>query len=478
MEAGATQAATAHLERLAASPRPRLLFVAHAFGGGVRRHIEELAASIAGEAEVLLLQPAPGGHAALRWMRAGAQLALFPQMRADWEALVSLLRALGVARVHLHHVHGFGEEVLRLPGRLGCPHDVTLHDHFPICPNYHLTAGDGRYCGGEPGCGRCLEAGPAQWPVSIEQWRTAFEEFLGAAARVIAPSTDCAERVRRFLPSVAPVFWSHPRGQAQAPRAPLRVLVPGAISPAKGMALLEACVRDAAARGLPLHFRVLGYTARPLPPWPTLPFSLTGEFEEGRLPELIALERGDVAFFPAQCPESFSYTLSDALDAALPIVATDLGALPERLAGRASTRILRWDSTPGEVNDALLACAAAAAARPAAPGQGTSFEEYRGRYLQGLPATSVARGGAIPDVPARWLDVPVEADPPTTTLAWLFADAVLCGRASSREKLARRTAEADALLAQLRERLSRIESSRSWRLTAPLRAIARWLRPR
>lgn len=477
MPPGATASAETALQRIAGSPRPRILFVTHAFGGGVRRHIDELAAGISADAEVLLLQPAPGGRAALRWLSAGEPLALFPEMRAEWEALVALLRALGVARVHFHHVHGFGEEILQLPVRLGCPHDVTLHDHFPICPNYHLTTGDGRYCGGEPGCQRCLEAGAAQWPMSIDQWRRVFEAFLAAAGRVIAPSMDCAGRVRRFLPSVAPVVWTHPRGPAQAPRAPLRVLVPGAISPAKGMALLEACVRDAAARGLPLHFRVLGYTARPLPPWPALPFSLTGEFEEGRLPELIALERGDVVFFPAQCPESFSYTLSDALDAALPIVATDLGALPERLAGRASTRVLRWDSPAGEVNDAILACAAAPA-EPPAPPQETSFEDYRARYLEGLPARGAATGHAIPAIPARWLEAPVEADPPTTTLAWLFGDGILCGRASSREKLARRAAEADALLARAHEHMARVEASRSWRLTAPLRALARWLRPR
>ena len=340
MEARATQSAGADLERIARSPRPRILFVTHAFGGGVRRHIDELAACIAADAEVLLLQPAYGGRVALRWIRDGESLALWPDAASDWQALLALLRALRVGRVHFHHVHGFAMDVLQLPRELDCAYDVTLHDHFPLCPEYHLTDGDGRYCGGEPGCRRCLQAGPAQWPLAIEQWRALFEVFLAGAGRVIAPSGDCAERVRRFLPSVSPVVWTHPRAPSPPPQAPLRVLVPGAISPAKGMALLEACVRDAAARRLPLHFRVLGYTAAPLPSWPALPFSLTGEFEEGRLPELLALERGDVVFFPAQCPETFSYTLSDALDSGLPIVATDLGALPERLAGRGVFR--RW----------------------------------------------------------------------------------------------------------------------------------------
>ena len=38
-------------------------------------------------------------------------------------------------------------------------------------------------------------------------------------------------------------------------------------------------------------------------------------------------------FFPAQVPETYAYTLSVALASGLPIVASALGALPERLAG-------------------------------------------------------------------------------------------------------------------------------------------------
>ena len=42
-------------------------------------------------------------------------------------------------------------------------------------------------------------------------------------------------------------------------------------------------------------------------------------------------------WFPAQWPETYSYTLSAAIDAGLPIVATRIGAFPERLEGRPLT---------------------------------------------------------------------------------------------------------------------------------------------
>jgi hypothetical protein len=54
-------------------------------------------------------------------------------------------------------------------------------------------------------------------------------------------------------------------------------------------------------------------------------------------------------------PETWSYTLSVALASGLPIVASALGAFPERLAGRANARLLPFDASASEWNDALLA---------------------------------------------------------------------------------------------------------------------------
>ncbi len=427
----ALEAAVAGFERLRLSQKPRVLFVSHAYGGGVRRHIDELANAIAPDAEVLLLTPRAGTALELRWLKPGESLAIWLDAKKEWERLVAVLSAVGIDRVHFHHVHGLPQEVLELPKRLGCPHDLTLHDHFPACPQYHMQDGDRRFCGGEPGCRRCLDQGPAQWALSIDEWRALFAPILETARKVIAPSGDSARRIAGFFPRCSPVVWPHPQAaHAIAPRA-LRVVVPGAISPAKGLGLLIACAQDAARRNLAIHFHVIGYVAHPVATWPEVPLTIGGEYREGELPALLAASGGDAIFFPGQVPETFSFTLSDALDTALPIVATNLGALPERLAGRPNARIVEWDAPPAGVNDALLALRTTRDAVPAATT--VSFEDYRGRYLEGL------RRGAPPaaamELASAWLEEPAETDPPTTTLAWLFDDAFLCGRALSREKL-------------------------------------------
>jgi GT2 family glycosyltransferase len=281
---GTRGAVSEALERLARSRLPRVLFVSHAFGGGVGRHIEDLAGALEGDAEILLAQPYRKSFIALRWLRAGEQLALWFHTADDWERMVQLLGAIGIDRVHFHHVHGWPQAVLDLPARLACPYDITLHDFFPACPEYHFTAADARFCGGAADCQRCLEARPAQWPLTIDAWRSLFARVLGGAGRVIAPSGDAASRLHTFFPAVRTEVWPHLYEPASQPAAPMRILVPGAISPEKGLGLLEACVADAAERGLPLHFRVLGYTARPIPQWPLAPYSLTGEYPRGASP--------------------------------------------------------------------------------------------------------------------------------------------------------------------------------------------------
>ena len=461
------------LERLARSALPRVVFVSHAFGGGVGRHIEDLARALEGDAEILLVQPYRKSYLQLRWLRAGETRALWFHTAQDWERLIALLAAIGIARVHFHHVDGWPQAVLDLPARLGCPHDVTLHDFFPACPEYHFTDGDGRFCGAGAECHRCLEARPAQWVLSIDAWRALFAGVLGGAGRVIAPSEDAARRLRTFFPGIQPKVWPHIDAAHAMPPAPLRILVPGAISPEKGLGLLEACVRDAAARNLALHFRVLGYTARAIAVWPELPYSLSGEYPEGRLAELIALEHGDAFFFPAQCPETFSYTLSAALDTQLAIVATDLGALPERLARRDNARIVPWQASAAAVNDVFIEIARARQAAHA-PRQAVDGADYRARYVEALPSSAKRPALPLPALEPRWLEDPREALHPWT-LAALFDDAIGCGRGSSLEILRRMTREADAQLEAARARPAP-QADVAPASDSPLRAFARLLK--
>ena len=339
--------------RLAASPRPRLLMVAHHWGGGVERHVRDLARLAAGTCEVLLLRPDGAGVVELAWLAEGEEFRAWFDA-AQWEAGVALLEAIGIDRMHFHHVHELPREALDLPARLGVAYDVTLHDYYPICPRYHLSPADGESCAGESACERCLDDGrPAQWGLGLADWRTLFHGFLRQAARVIVPSHDVARRVRGYFDDVTLLEWAHPEWPEAAP-AVFKVALLGAVSAIKGARLLEACVADAAARRLPLHFHVIGHVDRPMRTLPEAPLTIGGSYAEGELATRIALERPDAFLFLSQVAETWSYTLTTAMQTGLPIVATRVGAFPERLGTYPSHALAPSDATPASVNDALL----------------------------------------------------------------------------------------------------------------------------
>jgi GT2 family glycosyltransferase len=492
------------LARLASAPRGALVFVTHGWGGGVRRHVDELTALVADRCDVLELVPATGDHVLLR-QRDGA-LALHFALPGDEAVLAAALRALGVVRFHFHHVHGLPRAVLALPQALGVSYDCTLHDYTSICPQHVLADADGRYCG-EPdaaGCNDCIARRPNAWSLDIDAWRALLADFLAGAERRIVPSQDVANRLGSYLPYLAFEVWPHPESPpARLPRV-ARVAVLGTLSPEKGLAVVADCARDAKRRQLPLVFRVLGPTTAPLPRAPETPLSIAGAYDEGDLARLLAAERADALFFPAQVPETWSYTLSVALASGLPIVASDLGAFAERLADHPRAQRLAWNSSASAWNDALVVAARAGDAETVgvAPTGAMAPAEYRSRYLAALPADAPP-GAPLPVLEARHFAGPDAADRPALTLPALYAAGVLCGQAEARREFERRIEVAERdwqrevalrerevvlrererndmqrefdrqrfLLEAARARVEALESSTSWRLTAPLRAV-------
>lgn len=67
--------------------------------------------------------------------------------------------------------------------------------------------------------------------------------------------------------------------------------------------------------------------------WMNSSFSATGWYDESELDELIRAAQPDLFLFASTAPETYSFTLTKALQTGLPIVAPGHGAYPERLVG-------------------------------------------------------------------------------------------------------------------------------------------------
>lgn len=431
---------------------PRILLVTHALGGGIERHIADICALLSASIEVEVLRPA-GSNTVTLTQSDGTTLVWRSD---DWIRLADALRHRGYNRIHVHHVQGFAPAILDLPLALQLPYDLTLHDFYPFCPINSLSTPSGAYCG-EPdtaGCQACITARPHSWAWSIDVWRAAMRSFLGNAARVIVPSAFVAERIARHFPDVAVALRPHPpRAEWIAPPArQTKVVLLGGLARVKGLDVLLSSALAAKQDELPLAFCVLGYTEHVIPTWPALPIQVRGEYQDNELPDLLALERADVLWFPGQIPETYSYTLDVALASGLPIVASALGAVGERLHGRAGCTLLPADASSADWNRALIAATKAAGTAASWPGV-QSQQRLRDAYAQFLllpladapriPAAHDAEGEA-----ALHTQLPPGRELP---LSALFEHGVECGHRESRLALQQKIGEIGRDYALLKE---------------------------
>ncbi len=255
--------------------------------------------------------------------------------------------------VHVEHLMGLPVALVRAIERRRLPFVVTLWDYWWVCANAQLlTNYSQEVCDGPQGyvnCARCALArvGRGGWWPAIPAlalpltWRNhLLRGVLGAAAALIAPTEFVyrwyvehgapAERIVTLEPGL-----EQPTGGVNAtPRVggPLRLAYIGGISWQKGVHVLVEAVAGLAGQGElwiagdetfdPQY--VAGLRARS-----GVAVRFLGRLERSAVWEMLA--QVDVVVVPTLWYETFSFIISEAFAAGLPVVASRLGPLADRV---------------------------------------------------------------------------------------------------------------------------------------------------
>jgi GT2 family glycosyltransferase/glycosyltransferase involved in cell wall biosynthesis len=326
---------------------PTILVLSHNLDGGVRRHVHDIVERDAGRANYLVLEPASRGLALSVPALPGHPKLVLAAER--WRDVAEVARSAGVTRVHIHHLMGLDLDVRALIFELGVKFDVTVHDYFAICPQVTLLPWSaGPYCGepGPAGCDACIAHRPSHGATDILSWRLLWAWQFHEAERVFAPSQDALDRLRRhgvgararLVPHEPVVPGPWPLRPPTKPRGRLRVAVLGVLANHKGAQLVASVAM--AADPAKLELQLIGDTEATFPDAARDRMTIHGQYREGELLALLIKYRPHAVWFPAAWPETYSFTLSAAIEAGLPIVANEIGAFPERLAGRPLTWLI------------------------------------------------------------------------------------------------------------------------------------------
>jgi glycosyltransferase involved in cell wall biosynthesis len=339
--------------RVLVREKPRVLYVLHEATGGTPQTNRDLMVAIEDRVEPFLLvsdgwtlrvsRSIAGELVELDRIRLRQRVLVPETTRSDYrEAVAGLLVDLSVDLVHIRHLVGHTLDIPLVAKTLDVPVVTSLHDYYFICPTVHLLDEEARYCGGTctPGQGTCRV--PDRWATGVPHlkhgwvrvWQDRVRQTVGTSDVLVATTAAARDVYVNVYPTLREriaviehgrdlAAWE-PVEPAARSGSPIPVLVPGNIARHKGGDL----VRDLAelSRGR-LEFHFLGEVA---PEYRGLG-QTHGPYDRDRFIDRVREIRPRFVALFSIWPETYSHTLTEAWAAGIPVIASDLGALGERV---------------------------------------------------------------------------------------------------------------------------------------------------
>ncbi|PWU08267.1 MAG: hypothetical protein C5B51_08065 [Terriglobia bacterium] len=350
------ESGTAPAGNLGRAGRSSKLHVLHSWGGGLEHWVREYCWADRQHRNLVLKSYGPDGHF-------GSELRLYravddPQPVAVWDlspsypntaihhaayqsALYQIIEEYSIDSLVISSLIGHSLDVLET----GLPAVFVCHDFYPFCPAFNITHnGICTSCTREELTACTLENPHNRFFSNTppESWlglRAAFTRICGEQSfPMVAPSESVRRHYIQLIPSLQDKFTVIPHGTRPIREEPLdldplhegklRVLVLGSLAPQKGLSLFQAIAGDLLQRA-EIHLIGCG-------PWcgnyqGVAGITVMPEYVREELPGLLEKIRPDLALLLSIVPETFSYTLHELLELAIPVLATDIGSFRDRI---------------------------------------------------------------------------------------------------------------------------------------------------
>ena len=373
------------LQRAAAAGQEFVLVVSNGLEGGTAKAIGDIERHAGyGAANVLNLRATQEG---LLELSCAAPLLCANFTFDETVALFALLDEAAPTHVLAHQLLGFPASFIARLGTWSAGRQSLfyLHDFYSFCPRVTMIDAIGRFCdvADAATCARCVamdgaHASSRLTDLTPAAHRALFAEVLGGFRHVISPSANAAAYLARALPGLDIEVIPHPEDETGVPAGPRpgsddEIILLGAIGPHKGSRKLLEIAQRARLTHPHLHFRVIGYTDIDKQLKAVGNVTITGKFAPADLPDLLTQARGRLALFLSMWPETYSYTLSEAVKHGFIPLLPDIGAPADRV------RQAQYGVTfpfPAEAQAVLEMVDSIAAGRTAAYAEGASPRRF------------------------------------------------------------------------------------------------------
>jgi GT2 family glycosyltransferase/glycosyltransferase involved in cell wall biosynthesis len=321
-----------------AKGRRRIAFIVHGAPaedaiGGTELHVYDLIAEMQKDCDIVVLHPAGDTLCVERYVGTLHDTWSVSMDAADPSiAVAAVLKEFPRDIVHVHHTLDFGFSVLKVAKESGAHVVYSIHDYYPLSPNYTLTDEKGYFHGIPHEKERCLGS-----QLTHKAWQQNARDGLKYADVIVAPSGSALSIFdivfkdiacpRRIIPhGIAGNRYSAAGDMRSAPTVCFLGYVHAL---QKGRNIVEPVIQELARSGV--RCIVLGSTAKHFPDLQSPLIQFRGPYQRNDLPSILDAIQPHMIAILSTYPETFCYALSESWQAGIPAYVSNRGALAERM---------------------------------------------------------------------------------------------------------------------------------------------------
>ncbi|MGB4192519.1 MAG: rhamnan synthesis F family protein [Limnohabitans sp.] len=339
----------------------------HNYGGGTNTYSNILANSSVVNGNTVLKCVFKNNYWFVEWVDVDDGM-IFATLKVD--ELFETLALTGCKKIIVNSLYGYkdisrvADLLVILAQSIDATLDYKVHDFYGICPSPHLLNFKNEYCAvpqDHKTCELCLKKNKAwyikdSWTDNIDEWRRPFGSLLKASTTIdfFDRTTIDIHRKAFYLEDDKINITPHDDKYFECGRnmdlsSELHIGVLGTLTMVKGGAIINALCNYIGEENLKIPITVVGTSMLPTDPR----INVLGSYEVNELPGIVRENRINVIFISSIVPETFSFTISEAIKMGLPIVAFDIGAQGNRVKQYKLGKVIPLGSTPGVILTAI-----------------------------------------------------------------------------------------------------------------------------
>ncbi len=329
--------------------KQNILYLIHDFKeysenvGGTTLHLYDLIKNLIDTYNVHILTPESGGyklysffdeHKETIFMNCPTSNTKVPFYNKEYKKMLEyLVDSLNICLIHVHHLIGHYFDIKDVAHDKKINLVITLHDFYSYCPNINLLYENKKYCiGKDYDCNECILKTKNIKGNIIENWRREWQNLFNVCQEVFVPNQSLIPILEKKFEFKKITVIEHGLDVVKDNKIltndkKKNVAFIGVLAPHKGLYV----VKDLVKREKGLKFIQIGPTDDKKMKKSKMNYKYVGKYNRKDLPNIIKENNVDLICLLSIWPETFSYTLTEAIASGTPVLTFDIGALGNRI---------------------------------------------------------------------------------------------------------------------------------------------------